>query len=72
MGGVQRSARGVRSLGRDQDAYDRFSAAVELPLMAITIAWLPVLATRLDRLSGQMEDLLRPAKPGRPGAEPLI
>ena len=30
-------------LARSQDAYDRFSAAVDIPLTVITIAWLPVL-----------------------------
>src|SRR6266498_2986453 len=30
-------------LARSQDAYDRFSAAVDTPLTVITIAWLPVL-----------------------------
>src|ERR1700758_3555844 len=43
MGGVEEGATGLGSLGRNQDAYDRFSAAVELPLMVVTIAWLPVL-----------------------------
>lgn len=31
------------SLGRNQDAYDRFAAAVDTPLMVITLLWLPVL-----------------------------
>src|SRR5215472_9154418 len=30
-------------LARSQDAYDRFSAAVDIPLTVIPIAWLPVL-----------------------------
>src|SRR5262249_17440471 len=30
-------------LARAPDAYDRFSAAVDIPLTVITIAWLPVL-----------------------------
>jgi voltage-gated potassium channel len=30
-------------LARSQDAYDRFSAAVDIPLTVITIGWLPVL-----------------------------
>jgi voltage-gated potassium channel len=30
-------------LARNQDAYDRFSAAVDIPLIVITILWLPVL-----------------------------
>jgi voltage-gated potassium channel len=30
-------------LGRSQDAYDRFSAAVEVPLTVVTILWLPIL-----------------------------
>jgi voltage-gated potassium channel len=34
-------------LARNQDAYDRFSAAVDIPLMVITIAWLPVLIVPL-------------------------
>ena len=30
-------------LARNQDAYDRFAAAVDTPLMIVTILWLPVL-----------------------------
>jgi voltage-gated potassium channel len=30
-------------LARNQDAYDRFSAAVDIPLTIVTILWLPVL-----------------------------
>jgi voltage-gated potassium channel len=30
-------------LARNQDAYDRFAAAVDTPLMVVTILWLPVL-----------------------------
>lgn len=32
-----------RMADRTQDAYDRFSAAVELPLTILALAWLPVL-----------------------------
>lgn len=49
MGGVEKSASGVGSLGRNQEAYDRFSAAVELPLLVITILWIPVLLIPLVR-----------------------
>ena len=31
------------NLARSQDAYDRFSAAVDTPLMVVTLLWLPVL-----------------------------
>ena len=34
-------------LARSQDAYDRFSAAVDIPLTVLTIAWLPVLIVPL-------------------------
>jgi voltage-gated potassium channel len=34
---------GVRSLARSQDAYDRFSASVDLPLTVLAIVWLPLL-----------------------------
>jgi voltage-gated potassium channel len=34
-------------LGRSQDAYDRFSAAVELPLTVLSLLWLPVLIVPL-------------------------
>ncbi len=34
-------------LARSQDAYDRFSAAVDIPLTVITILWLPVLIVPL-------------------------
>jgi voltage-gated potassium channel len=32
-----------RSLGRSQEAYDRFTNAVDTPLMVLTILWLPIL-----------------------------
>jgi voltage-gated potassium channel len=35
--------RGFQSLARSQDAYDRFAAAVELPLTILALIWLPVL-----------------------------
>ena len=39
------------SLARSQDAYDRFSAVVELPLTILALLWLPIfvlpLAARL-------------------------
>ncbi len=35
------------SLGRSQDAYDRFTAAVDVPMMVITLLWLPVLIVPL-------------------------
>jgi voltage-gated potassium channel len=38
MGGTEK-----RRLARSQDAYDRFAAAVDTPLMVITILWLPIL-----------------------------
>jgi voltage-gated potassium channel len=34
-------------LGRSQDAFDRFSAAVELPLTILSLLWLPVLVVPL-------------------------
>lgn len=33
----------MTSLGRSQDTYDRFAAAVELPLTVLAVLWLPVL-----------------------------
>jgi hypothetical protein len=33
--------------GRSQDAYDRFSAAVEAPLLVLAVLWLPVLVVPL-------------------------
>src|ERR1700736_2176672 len=38
---------GVRGLARSQDAYDRFSASVDLPLTVLAIAWLPLLIVPL-------------------------
>jgi voltage-gated potassium channel len=35
------------TLARSQDAYDRFSAAVELPLTVLALLWLPVLVVPL-------------------------
>jgi voltage-gated potassium channel len=32
----------MRSLGRSQHAYDRFSAAVEVPMTVLALLWLPV------------------------------
>jgi voltage-gated potassium channel len=43
------NASGILRLGRNQDAYDRFSQAVELPLMVITVLWIPVLLVPLVR-----------------------
>ncbi len=37
----------MSSLARSQDAYDRFSAAVELPLTLLALLWLPVLVVPL-------------------------
>jgi voltage-gated potassium channel len=37
----------MNQLGRSQDAYDRFSAAVDLPLTILAVAWLPVLVVPL-------------------------
>lgn len=37
----------MNSLGRSQDVYDRFSAAVEVPLMVLVVLWLPVLMVPL-------------------------
>ena len=36
-----------RGLSRSQDAYDRFSAAVDLPLTVLALLWLPVLVVPL-------------------------
>jgi voltage-gated potassium channel len=33
----------MRSLGRSQDAYDRFSAIAEVPMTVLALLWLPVL-----------------------------
>lgn len=42
----------MRRLGRSQEAYDRFSAAVALPLTVLALIWLPVLIVPLvTRLS---------------------
>lgn len=35
------------TLARSQEAYDRFSAAVELPLTLLALLWLPVLVVPL-------------------------
>jgi voltage-gated potassium channel len=35
------------TLARPQDAYDRFSAAIDLPLMILALLWLPVLVVPL-------------------------
>jgi len=37
----------MNKLGRSQDAYDRFSAAVEVPLVVLAVVWLPVLVIPL-------------------------
>src|ERR1700689_915498 len=37
------------SLARSQDAYDRFAAAVDAPLMVVTLLWLPILIIPLIR-----------------------
>jgi voltage-gated potassium channel len=37
----------MNNLGRSQDAYDRFSAAVEVPLVVLAVLWLPVLVIPL-------------------------
>jgi voltage-gated potassium channel len=37
----------MRSLARSQDAYDRFSAAVGLPLTVLALLWLPVVVVPL-------------------------
>ncbi len=47
MGGVENKASGIQRLGRNQEAYDKFAQAVEVPLMVVTIAWLPVLIVPL-------------------------
>jgi voltage-gated potassium channel len=39
----------IVGLGRNQDAYDKFSQAVELPLMVVTILWIPVILVPLVR-----------------------
>jgi voltage-gated potassium channel len=49
MGDGEKSPFTIRGIGRNQDAYDKFSAAVELPLMVITILWIPVLLVPLVR-----------------------
>ena len=47
MGGVEDNASGIQRLGRNQEAYDKFSQAVEVPLLVLTILWLPVLIVPL-------------------------
>jgi voltage-gated potassium channel len=37
----------MNNLGRSQDAYDRFSGAVEVPLTVLAVLWLPVLVLPL-------------------------
>jgi len=37
----------MSQLGRSQDAYDRFSAAVDGPLTVLAVLWLPVLVVPL-------------------------
>jgi voltage-gated potassium channel len=37
----------MNNLGRSRDAYDRFSAAVEVPLLILAVLWLPVLVVPL-------------------------
>jgi len=37
----------MKQLGRSQDAYDRFSAAVEVPLTVLAALWLPILVVPL-------------------------
>jgi voltage-gated potassium channel len=37
----------MNKLGRSQDAYDRFCAAVEVPLLVLAVFWLPVLVVPL-------------------------
>jgi voltage-gated potassium channel len=49
MGGVENKASGIQRLGRNQEAYDKFAQAVEVPLMVVTILWLPVLIVPLVR-----------------------
>lgn len=43
------NASDFRRLARNQDAFDRFSAVVELPMMVITVLWLPVVLLPLIR-----------------------
>lgn len=38
-----RAAPQIARLGRSQDAYDRFSAAVAMPLTVLALVWLPIL-----------------------------
>ena len=52
----------MNRLARSQDAYDRFSAAVDLPLTVLAVLWLPVLviplATRVSPgLSGTLDTI---------------
>jgi voltage-gated potassium channel len=47
MGGVENNASGIGSLGRNQEVYNKFSQAVEVPMMVLTILWLPVLIVPL-------------------------
>ena len=49
----------MTSLARSQDAYDRFSAAVDLPLTVLAVLWLPVLVIPLaTRVSPGVSDTL--------------
>jgi len=51
-------------LGRSQDAYDRFSAAVDVPLTVLAVVWLPVLVIPLAvRITPGLIDLLVIAVP---------
>jgi voltage-gated potassium channel len=49
----------MNNLGRSQDAYNRFSAAVEVPLTVLAVLWLPVLVVPVvTRIPGSVADTL--------------
>jgi voltage-gated potassium channel len=49
----------MTQFGQSKDAYDRFSAAVELPLTILAVAWLPVLVVPLvARVPAALADAL--------------
>src|SRR5580692_9521743 len=51
--------RGMDVVGRSQEAYDRFSEAVEVPLTVLAVGWLPVLVVPLAvRVSQGTSDVL--------------
>jgi hypothetical protein len=55
----------MNNLGRSQDAYDRFCAAVEVPLLVLAVFWLH---RRLDRIEALLTRSLAADQPVPPAA----